>query len=83
MHWAELRKRLGMTQKQLAAATGVLQSEISRLENGDCRFSLIRKIVEAIDPEFTLIIGIKMKGEHFFLYKTGDDDPNKTKPTTK
>lgn len=34
-HLAEIRRQLGMTQVQLAEATGLSQARISQIENGD------------------------------------------------
>lgn len=47
----ELRKRLGITQKELAELAGVSQSLISQIEKGkvDPRVSTIRKIINALE----------------------------------
>jgi DNA-binding XRE family transcriptional regulator len=46
---AELRRRRGMTQKQLAEAMRVTQANISRIEHGeDAQLSTIRNYVNAL-----------------------------------
>lgn len=46
---AEMRRRQGMTQKQLAAAMNVSQANISRIEHGvDAQLSTIRSYVQAL-----------------------------------
>jgi len=46
----ELREEEGMTQRQLAAATGKTQSTIARIENGNMNpsFKLMSEIAEAL-----------------------------------
>lgn len=46
-----MRLRLGLTQNELAAAAGVSQSLIARIEGGgvDPRFSTLRSVVEALN----------------------------------
>jgi DNA-binding XRE family transcriptional regulator len=46
---AEMRRRRGMTQKQLAEAMNVSQANISRIEHGiDAQLSTIRTYVQAL-----------------------------------
>jgi DNA-binding XRE family transcriptional regulator len=46
---AEMRRRQGMTQKQLAEAMNVSQANISRIEHGiDAQLSTIRTYVQAL-----------------------------------
>ena len=50
----ELRKAKGLTQVELASRTGIDQSAISRIENGDTSamyFSVIDRLCSALDCE--------------------------------
>ena len=55
---AEARSKVGLTQSQLAAATGINQSDISRIERGigNPSISTLSRIAKALDAE--LIISI-------------------------
>ena len=54
---AELRKAKGMTQKDLAEATGLIQPNIARIENGRYSTSLdtLAKIAEALGARLDFI----------------------------
>jgi transcriptional regulator with XRE-family HTH domain len=53
----EFRKRLGITQKQLAESQGIRQVNISRLEGkSDMKLSTLRKYVESLGCELELWI---------------------------
>jgi len=57
-----LRKRAGLTQKELAKRAGVSQSLIARIESGSVnpRVSTLKKIISVIEEE----LGGKVKAEH-------------------
>jgi transcriptional regulator with XRE-family HTH domain len=47
---AKLRKRAGLSQKELAVHAGVARSTITKLENGaNARYATIDKLAEALD----------------------------------
>ena len=54
---AELRKEKGMTQKELAEATGLIQPNIARIENGRYSTSLdtLARIAEALGAKLDFI----------------------------
>src|SRR3954466_5186231 len=53
---AELRRRTGRTQEELAAALGVKQPTLSRLESqDDMQISTLRRIIHALGGELELI----------------------------
>lgn len=52
----DLRKQLGITQKQLAEALGVTQSSLSQLEHReDYQLATLRKVVQALGGELDVI----------------------------
>lgn len=52
----DLRKTLGITQKQLADALGVTQSNLSQLEHReDYQLATLRKVVRALGGELDII----------------------------
>ena len=59
----DARKNTGITQKQLSECTGIAQSDISRLENGNANPSLntLKRLAAAMDMtlkiEFTPSVG--------------------------
>lgn len=54
---AERRQMLGLTQRELARRSGVQQSEISRIEQGDANptFQTIHVLARALGAEFCLV----------------------------
>ena len=52
----EARKNVGMTQKQLSERTGISQSDISKLENGDGNPSLktLKRLASAMNMNLKL-----------------------------
>ena len=54
---AELRREKGMTQKDLAEATGLIQPNIARIENGRYSTSLdtLARIADALDARLDFI----------------------------
>ncbi len=53
----ELRERRGMTQAELASATGINQSEISRIESGSANptAKTLLRITEALDARVAFV----------------------------
>ncbi len=53
----ELRERHGMTQEELAEATGIHQSEISRIERGSANptAKTLLRIAEALDARVSFV----------------------------
>ncbi len=58
MKLGELRKKIGMTQKDIAIKmNGMDTGNLSRIENGrNCRISTLRKYVEALGGKLELVI---------------------------
>lgn len=57
----QLRRRLALTQRDLAAAAGIAQGHVQRVEAGlDCRLSTLRRLLKAMG--FEPILGIKSPG---------------------
>jgi len=53
---AEIRKHEGLTQEQLAAALGIKQPSLSKLENqDDMQISTLRRLVEALGGRLEII----------------------------
>jgi len=53
---AEIRKHVGLTQKQLAKALSIKQPTLSKIENqGDMKIGTLRSIIEALGGELELI----------------------------
>jgi DNA-binding XRE family transcriptional regulator len=53
---AELRKFMGLTQEQLAAALGITQPSLSKLENqDDMQVSTLRRLIEALGGQLEII----------------------------
>lgn len=55
---AEARSKAGLTQSQLAEATGIDQSDISKIERGAANPSIntLSRIAEALDAELQIVI---------------------------
>ena len=55
----ELRKNAGLTQQELAKKTGIIQSDLSRMESGEYRVSLVAltKILGALDMTVSEFFG--------------------------
>ncbi|MCC6579597.1 MAG: XRE family transcriptional regulator [Phycisphaeraceae bacterium] len=55
LHLAELRQRLGTSQKEIARRLGIRQPTLSRLENqGDMQIASLRRIIEAMGGELEI-----------------------------
>ena len=53
---AEIRKFMGLTQEQLAAALGVTQPSLSKLENqDDMQVSTLRRLIEALGGQLEIV----------------------------
>ncbi len=53
---AELRKLAGLTQEELAAAMGITQPSLSKLENqDDMQISTLRRLIEALGGQLEII----------------------------
>jgi len=53
---AEIRKSVGLTQEDLAAALGITQPSLSKLENQeDIQVSTLRRLIEALGGQLELI----------------------------
>ena len=53
---AELRKLAGLTQEDLAAAMGITQPSLSKLENqDDMQISTLRRLIEALGGQLEII----------------------------
>ena len=53
---AEIRKSVGLTQEELAAALGIKQPSLSKLENqDDMQISTLRRLVEALGGNLEII----------------------------
>ncbi|HUH87992.1 MAG TPA: helix-turn-helix transcriptional regulator [Pusillimonas sp.] len=73
-----LRKRAGQTQEELAAALGVGQDTISRLEKrSDMLLSTLRHYVESIGGELTLVA--TFPGEPSLIIDYRDESPQEHK----
>ncbi len=54
---SEIRKSVGLTQKELAAALGIKQPSLSKLENqDDMQISTLRRLIEALGGSLELVI---------------------------
>ncbi len=54
---SEIRKSVGLTQEELAAALGIKQPSLSKLENqDDMQISTLRKLIEALGGSLELVI---------------------------
>ena len=54
---AELRRRAGKTQVDIAVALGVRQSDVSKLERrGDVRISTLRRYIAALGGELAIVV---------------------------
>ena len=52
----EIRKQVGLTQKELAAALNIKQPTLSKIENqGDMQIGTLSRIIEALGGELELI----------------------------
>ena len=57
MALAEIRKFVGMTQEELAAALGITQPSLSKLENqDDMQLTTLRRVIEALGGEMEIVI---------------------------
>ncbi len=57
-----LRESLGLTQQDIATATGMQQSEVSRLERrGDCHVSTLRRIITALGGKLEIVARLGAK----------------------
>jgi transcriptional regulator with XRE-family HTH domain len=53
---AEIRKSVGLTQEDLAAALGITQPSLSKLENqDDMQIGTLRRLIEALGGELEVI----------------------------
>jgi len=53
---AEIRKSVGLTQEEMAAALGIKQPSLSKLENqDDMQISTLRRLVQALGGELEII----------------------------
>ena len=53
---AEIRKSVGLTQEDLAAALGIKQPSLSKLENqDDMQISTLRRLIEALGGQLEII----------------------------
>ena len=60
---AEIRKSVGLTQEDLAAALGVKQPSLSKLENqDDMHISTLRRLIEALGGQLEIVARMP-KGE--------------------
>jgi DNA-binding Xre family transcriptional regulator len=60
----ELRQQAQMTQAELAAAMGISQPNVSKLESeDDMRISTLRRIVEALGGKLRITVEMPGKGE--------------------
>jgi len=60
---SEMRQQSGMTQRELAAALGVKQPTLARIEKqDDIQVSTLRRLVEALGGELDLVVRLP-KGE--------------------
>jgi DNA-binding Xre family transcriptional regulator len=60
----ELRQQANMTQAELAAAMGISQPNVSKLEGeDDMRISTLRRIVEALGGKLRITVEMPGKGE--------------------
>jgi len=57
-HFADARRKRGLTQKRLSAKTGIYQSEISSLENGqaNCTFRTLQVLASALGGRIDLVV---------------------------
>ena len=54
---AELRKLVGLTQEEAAAAMGITQPSLSKLENqDDMQISTLRRLVEALGGQLEIVV---------------------------
>jgi len=54
-HIRETRRKLGLTQEQLAATVGLRQKTVSELEGtGNARLSTVLRVLAALDQELVL-----------------------------
>jgi transcriptional regulator with XRE-family HTH domain len=54
---SEIRKSVGLTQEELAAALGIKQPSLSKLENqDDMQISTLRRLIEAMGGSLELVI---------------------------
>ncbi len=60
MFLGELRKSSGMSQRELAAALGIKQPSLSKLEKQtDMQITTLRRIVEALGGELHLVVKLR------------------------
>ena len=53
---AEIRKSVGLTQENLAAAMGITQPSLSKLENqDDMQLSTLRRLIEALGGQLEIV----------------------------
>lgn len=53
---AEIRKSVGLTQEELAAALGITQPSLSKIENQeDMQISTLRRLIEALGGQLEII----------------------------
>jgi DNA-binding XRE family transcriptional regulator len=68
---SQLRRRKEISQQELAAALGVSQVNVSRIEReDDLQLTTMRRFIEALGGE--LIVQAKIDGETFDLLDTGE-----------
>lgn len=66
------RKRIGITQEELASKTGMHQSSISRIESGeyDVRFSSLIQLADGLDCDLDLRFVSRMTDDDIGLVET-------------
>lgn len=66
IRYKELRKRLGLTQEQIAQKLGITQSAWARMENGgvpDIRVSTLFHICKTLNVSADWLLGLSEKSE--------------------